>query len=666
MSTNKNIVSLWVSPSGDDANPGSSKSPIRTLHAAQDALRALLNKEDNTDYQVILREGTYPLSTSLELDEQDSPKPGRKVIWRGDDDASVRITGGANLDSWNAVSGEAIVQRLPENARDHVVECDLREAGIADFGNIDPRSGKKMELYFRGEFLELARYPNDDYLNIADVPQEGELQYEGGKPHLRNGIYAGRHYGRFIAPNDRMKGWETRDDMYIQGYWTWDWADSTGRVGRIDSETREIFPAEPYHRYGYTKGQRFYFLNILEELDSPGEWYADTASGKIYLWPPEAIGPGDVTVSISNVPLISLRDAARVTVSGIEFSCSRNSAISMESCTDVEINTCRFTNLGWHAITCDDGNRIRISGCELWNLASGGIKLGGGNRRTLVAGRCEIIDNHIHHFASRIKTYHFGIAIEGVGNRVANNEVDHASHTAIGWHGNDHIIELNEVHHVVTETNDAGSSYNGRDPSQQGTIIRHNYWHHIGGIAGHGTNSIYFDDALCGNTVYGNVFFQGGVPGKALMGAVFIHGGRYNRIENNMFIDCELAYGESPWSDETWEKYSVIHEWHQRLHVVVDIDKPPYTEKYPWIQNIMNDTRPNVLARNLVCRCKQFLGRGEQVLEDNLEVPELPDFALVTDGPDGKQLHIKTDMIECEAIPGFEPIPFRDIGRGRK
>ena len=32
-------------------------------------------------------------------------------------------------------------------------------------------------------------------------------------------------------------------------------------------------------------GDRYFVENILEELDSPGEWYLDRAHRKLYLWP---------------------------------------------------------------------------------------------------------------------------------------------------------------------------------------------------------------------------------------------------------------------------------------------------------------------------------------------------------------------------------------------
>jgi hypothetical protein len=40
-------------------------------------------------------------------------------------------------------------------------------------------------------------------------------------------------------------------------------------VKKIDASKHEITIAEPHHHYGYTRNQRYYFLNILEELDTP-------------------------------------------------------------------------------------------------------------------------------------------------------------------------------------------------------------------------------------------------------------------------------------------------------------------------------------------------------------------------------------------------------------
>jgi len=65
----------------------------------------------------------------------------------------------------------------------------------------------------------------------------------------------------------------------------------------------------------------------------------------------------------------------------------------------------------------------------------------------------------------------------------------------------------------------------------RGTVIRHNYLHHIHGFQGRGCMGIYLDDMYCGTAIFGNVFYD-------VTRAAYIGGGRDNSIENNLFVDC--------------------------------------------------------------------------------------------------------------------------------
>ena len=72
----------------------------------------------------------------------------------------------------------------------------------------------------------------------------------------------------------------------MHGYWVWDYQDEYHAVDRLDTAKQEVWPKPPYHFYGYHENARYYFLNVLEELDRPGEWYLDRQTGMIYFWPP--------------------------------------------------------------------------------------------------------------------------------------------------------------------------------------------------------------------------------------------------------------------------------------------------------------------------------------------------------------------------------------------
>ena len=66
---------------------------------------------------------------------------------------------------------------------------------------------------------------------------------------------------------------------------------------------------------------------------------------------------------------------------------------------------------------------------------------------------------------------HSAIAVSGVGNRIIRNLIHHGPHLAISAGGNDHVVEGNEVHNVVAESDDAGAYYVGRGWTQRGNVL---------------------------------------------------------------------------------------------------------------------------------------------------------------------------------------------------
>ena len=117
-------------------------------------------------------------------------------------------------------------------------------------------------------------------------------------------------------------------------------------------------------------------------------------------------------------------------------------------------------------------------------------------------------NNHIHLYGRWNRMYQPAVTIGGVGHRVAHNRIHDAPHMAVSFNGNDHVIEFNEIHHVCTESNDAGAIYSGRDWTWRGTVIRHNLFYEITGFQGKGWVGVYLDDMLCGTLIYGNLFYR--------------------------------------------------------------------------------------------------------------------------------------------------------------
>ena len=191
---------------------------------------------------------------------------------------------------------------MHEKARGSVQQIDLRPLGIHEFGAMKsrgfgrPTTPAHCELFFDGKPMTLARWPNEgEWAQIAGFP-EAQAQNDG------HGGKIGRLEDGFSFSGDRPLGWKDTSDLWVHGYWSWDWANSYERVASLDREQRLIKTAPPHGQYGFRKGQRFYFLNVLEELDQPGEWFLDREAGMLYFWPPKGPGENSPTHAVAARP----------------------------------------------------------------------------------------------------------------------------------------------------------------------------------------------------------------------------------------------------------------------------------------------------------------------------------------------------------------------------
>ncbi len=643
-------MEFFVAPRGKDANPGTVKAPFATLDRARDAVRRFRSKKPAEPVVVTLRTGVYPLSSRFELSRQDSGSGEAPITYRAAPGERVILTGGRTIGPFVPVKDRSILNRLDRRARRKVVQCDLKALGITDYGDYEETdwvqsTGSRLELFYNDRPMTLARWPNRGYAPIVGVidpvPIEGKVR--------------GNRTGKIVYKGDRPMRWVGEKDLCFHGYWFYNWAEQRLAVESIDTANRVITLSKPEtHEYGFRKGQLFFAYNALCELDEPGEWYLDRATGILYFYPPEPLAGSRAVVSMTAEPLVTMTDVAHVTFRGFTVEAGRSHGLVVAGGSDVSVVGCSFRNLGGWGVRVTGGVRHRVAGCDIEGMGEGGVFMSGGDRATLRPSGHEVVNNHIHHYARWRRVYKSGIHLEGVGIRVAHNRIHDAPHMAICFGGNDHVIELNEIHHVVYECFDAGAVYAGRDPSMQGNVIRHNYFHHVGKIADyHGVASIYFDDGHCGNIVSGNIFYKACAPGRCRFGAVFVHGGRYNTIENNVFVECGQVYNETPWNRKQWKKYWSTPPYNKRLFgPAIDVRKEPYKSRYPWLVNVLKDERPNILARNIVVRCRSFRNRGKQECVDNL-IGRDPRFA-------GRNFQLRDDSPAYQL--GFRRIPVGRIG----
>lgn len=644
-------VAFYVSLSGNDnfsgripaVNSSKTDGPFATLERARDAIRALKkNKQLPHDgVTVYIRGGVYQLPKTFELDSQDSGTEKSPIIYRAYQNEQVRLYGGKEISGFKPITDTEVLRRIARPYQNKVMQVNLRTLGVTDFGEMRSRGFGRplhsagLELFFDDKPMQLARWPNDGWATIASVP-------EGPKG------------GKFTYSGDRPKWWKDIDDIWLHGYWTWDWADSYEKIKHIDTDKREFTTYEPHGVYGYSIGKRYYALNILEELDSPGEWYLDRKTGVLYFWLPKSLKDTKVYVSLLDT-IIQMKDVSFVIFQGLEIGICRGNAVKISGGNHNLVTGCMLRNIGTVGVSIEGGTNNGVSGCIIRDCGDGGIIISGGDRRSLSPGNNYVYNTHIYNYGRWDRTVSPAVKISGVGNKISNNLIHDAPHSAVMLEGNEHIIEYNEIHHVCMETSDAGAFYMGRDYSQRGNIIRYNYFHDLGKGD---VQAIYLDDFTSGTTIFGNIIH------KARRG-VLIGGGRDNIVQNNIFVDCNPAIHIDArgltWAKSYFDGTRTILL--DKLNAV-NFKKPPYSVRYPELA-MLYDNNPAVPKGNAIINNISYGGRwldirnGADEKMVTIKNNYVSDNSSLLEYRSGK-VELKSDSPAFKM--GFQRIPVEKIG----
>ncbi len=570
---------FFVAPDGRDTHPGTQAQPFATLERARDAVRQLRAQGafPAAGVTVWLRGGDYLRTNAFALSAADRGEPEAPIRYQGWAGEVPRLLGGRTLRGFLPVADPAVLARLDEAARPHVVSLDLRAEGLADVGDMQsrgfgrPTAPAHCELFFNGRPLPLARWPNEGaFAQIAGFPESGAR----GDDH---GGQIGRLEDGFHYAGDRPRRWQQPEHLWVHGYWAWDWANSYERVVALDLEQRLVRTAPPHGLYGFRNGQRFHFLNVLEELDQPGEWFLDRRSGRLYLWPPSPVERAEILLSLLGEPLLRLENASHLEFRRLVLEAGRAHGIAIRDGTGVRIESCVLRNLGNAGVAVAGGRDHRVTACDVFDTGDGGVSLAGGDRQTLAASGHAVENCHFARQGRWSKCYVPAILFDGVGHRASHNLIHDHPHCAILFNGNDHLIEYNEIHHIALETGDVGAIYSGRDYTYRGNRIRHNFIHHTGGV-GMGSMGVYMDDCVSGAEVVGNVFYQ-------VHWAMFIGGGRDMRVQHNVFVECDPAVradGRGLDRSPVWRNM-VDKTMRERLQ---EVPLALYRERYPALQTL--------------------------------------------------------------------------------
>jgi len=299
-------LEIWVSPNGNDSNPGTQGQPMQTIAMAQRKIRDLRRLNDPAialGVNIILNDGKFQLVEPLLFRPEDSGSEISPTIIKAAPDANPSISGGIPVTNWKKAGK---ITGLPKEAQGKVFVAQIPLIG-----------GKRLsfrQMWVNGEKAVRASNLSDGTLDrILSVDKQNE-SFWIPKPDVD------------LSSIDQLE--------FVIHQW---WAIAILRVKDMEivADSALITFHQPESRIEfehpwpapfidenkeYNGNSAFYFINHISLLNQPGEWYADENNGKVYYWPSEG---EDMTSAEVIVPyletLVEFAGTPDLQVSNISF-----------------------------------------------------------------------------------------------------------------------------------------------------------------------------------------------------------------------------------------------------------------------------------------------------------------------------------------------------------
>jgi uncharacterized protein (TIGR03437 family) len=165
-----------------------------------------------------------------------------------------------------------------------------------------PWPSQPQQVFSDGQMLNEARWPNTP---IEDFPNQVNARADAGTQ--TSVTYAG------LPPVDLTGAWV----KILAGQ---DWVGYTRQISSHDRASGTLSFIQPINAMSQLIPRRnniFYVFGKLNLLDSPGEWFWDSAAGSLYVWTQDGGPPAGRVEAGAAAPVLDLSGQTYVTVKGL-------------------------------------------------------------------------------------------------------------------------------------------------------------------------------------------------------------------------------------------------------------------------------------------------------------------------------------------------------------
>lgn len=248
----------YVSPSGNDGNPGTLAAPFRTLQRARDVVRTV-NGNMTGDIVVYLRGGNYPVTSAIDFGASDSGTNGYRVIYQAYPNETPVLNGGTQVSGWTQHSGSIWKAPLSRGNKLRALYVNDKRATMAAKsvssagcqGTYNVTAGQAPWAWETGSQCDGAKYGLSDFPAIAANQSDIEIET---RTTWTTSIVSVRQVS--VSGSNRVALFQQPGAAIAQGAFNGN------------------FQINGTHK----------LMNAYEFLDAPGEFFFDRANQTVYYY----------------------------------------------------------------------------------------------------------------------------------------------------------------------------------------------------------------------------------------------------------------------------------------------------------------------------------------------------------------------------------------------